>query len=85
MRRIVLSTLAALTFAGSMVGCYGHDERRDRVERSREIRQQEYRDREGRAYRHERWHDQDVYQREDGRWYSRRGDDWVIRADVDLH
>jgi hypothetical protein len=88
MRRTVLATLAALTFAGSMTGCFGHDEYRDREgsrERAREIRQQEYRDREGRVYRHERWHDQDVYQREDGRWYSRRGDDWVIRADVDLH
>ena len=36
-------------------------------------------------HRHERWHDQDVWRREDGRWCSRRGDDWVLRADVDIH
>ena len=53
-----------------MVGCFGHEE---------------YRDRGGHAYRHERWHNEDVYRHEDGRWYSRRGNDWVIRADVDLH
>jgi hypothetical protein len=70
MRRILLSTLAALTLGGSMVGCFGHEE---------------YRDRGGHAYRHERWHNEDVYRHEDGRWYSRRGNDWVVRADVDLH
>jgi hypothetical protein len=71
MRRILFSALAALTLAG----CFAHDEYRDR----------EYRGADGRVYRHERWHGDDVYYRhEDGRWYSRRGNDWVIRADVDL-
>jgi hypothetical protein len=70
MRRILLSTLAALTLGGSMVGCFAHEE---------------YRDHDGHAYRHERWHNEDVYRHEDGRWYSRRGNDWVVRADVDLH
>ena len=55
----------------SLAGCFAHEE--------------EYRGRDGRAYRHERWHNEDVYRHEDGRWYSRRNNDWVIRADVDLH
>jgi hypothetical protein len=83
MRRLLLSTLAALTLGGSMVGCFGHEEYRDR-DGYRE-RDHVYRDRDGREYRRQRWHDEDVYQREDGRWYSRRNNDWVIRADVDLH
>jgi hypothetical protein len=77
MRRILLSTLAALTLGGSMAGCFAHEDRGNHDHL--------YRDRDGREYRHERWHDEDVYRREDGRWYSRRNNDWVIRADVDLH
>jgi hypothetical protein len=54
----------------SLAGCFGHEE---------------YRDHDGHPYRHERWHNEDVYRHEDGRWYSRRGNDWVVRADVDIH
>jgi hypothetical protein len=49
MKRIILSALAALTLGGSLGGCYAHGT--------------EYNDVYGRPYRHERWHDQDVWQR----------------------
>jgi len=35
-----------------------------------------------RPYRHERWHGEDVYQHEDGRWYVRREHEWVVRPEV---
>jgi hypothetical protein len=68
MRRILLSALAALSLGGTLGGCYAHEV--------------EYTDVYGHPYRHERWHEEDVWLREDGRWYTRRGDQWVIRGDV---
>ena len=44
----------------------------------------EYRDTEGHPYRHERWHGEDVYRREDGHWYSRRGNEWVVRPEIEI-
>ena len=85
MRRILLSTLAAVTFAGTLGGCYAHDDYRDREYRVVPTHDRHvYIDRSGREYRHARWHDEDVWQREDGRWYARQHDDWILRADVDL-
>lgn len=43
---------------------------------------EEYRDRSGHAYHHRHWHNEEVYQREDG-WYARRNNDWV-RVNVDF-
>ncbi len=81
MRRILLLVLAAAT----LDGCYVHEpDRREERREAEHRREAEYRDREGRPYRHERWHDEDVYLREDGRWYSRRGNEWVFRPDVDI-
>jgi hypothetical protein len=37
-----------------------------------------------RGYRHERWHNEDVYRHEDGRWYANRGGNWVVVEDVDI-
>jgi hypothetical protein len=79
MQRIVSSILMALTLGG----CYVHEPDR-RGERREERREAECRDREGRPCRHHRWRDEDVYFR-DGRWYSRRGNDWVVRPEVDIH
>jgi len=84
MRRILLSVLTAL----ALVSCYAHEpDRRDerRAAEHEHHREAEYRDREGRPYRHEHWQGEDVYRLEDGRWYSRRGDEWVIRPEVDIH
>ena len=75
MRRILVSVLVALTLGG----CYVHG-----PDRREERREAECRDREGRPCRHERWHDEDVYFR-DGRWDSRRGNEWVVRPEVDIH
>jgi hypothetical protein len=60
----------ALGLAGmtmlGVVGCYRH----------------EYNDRYGHPYHHRRWHNEEVYQREDGRWYAHRNNDWVhVEAD----
>ena len=38
----------------------------------------EFRDRHGRAYAHRHYRDQEVYQHEDGRWYARRNNAWVV-------
>lgn len=85
MRRILLSTLAAVMLGGTLGGCYAHDDYRDREYREHELRGRHiYIDRSGREYRHARWHDEDVWQREDGRWYARHNDDWILRADVDV-
>jgi hypothetical protein len=64
LNRTILSMLALLTLVGSVsvAGCYA----------------EEYRDGNGRAYRHARWHDEHVYQHEDGRWYARRNNGWVV-------
>lgn len=64
--RLVLASLAALTLAGSMTGCFP----------------EEYRDSHGRAYRHERWHGEHVYLHEDGRWRARRNGEWVVVEDA---
>jgi hypothetical protein len=42
----------------------------------------EYHDERGHPYRHARWHGEDVYRHEDGRWYSRRNRQWVLRSDI---
>ncbi|HEY2030969.1 MAG TPA: hypothetical protein VGH20_17350 [Myxococcales bacterium] len=85
MRRILLSTLAAVTLGGTLGGCYAHDDSRDREYRHENRDRHVYIDRSGREYRHARWHDEDVWQREDGRWYTRNNNDWILRADVDIH
>lgn len=66
--RLLLSALTILTLAGSfsLTGCY----------------LEEYQDDHGRAYRRERWHNERVYQREDGRWHARRNGVWVIVPEV---
>jgi len=69
MTRLLLSMMAVLTLATSFAGCYS-----DEV----------YRGRDGRAYRHERWHDEHVYQHEDGRWYANRSGNWVVVEGVDI-
>ena len=61
-------TLLAALAVLSLSSCYVH----------------EYSEESGRPYRHERWHGEDVYQREDGRWYARHHDDWVLRAEVNI-
>ncbi len=43
---------------------------------------EEYRDDHGRLYRHARWHDEHLYQREDGHWYARRNGQWVVVLDA---
>ena len=45
---------------------------------------EEYRDHSGHPYHHRRWHDEVVYQREDGGWYARRNDAWV-HVEADFH
>jgi hypothetical protein len=59
--------MLAMLAALSLGGCYVH----------------EYVGPDRRPYRHERWHGEDVYRREDGRWYVRRGNGWVVRPDVE--
>ncbi len=59
--------LLAMFAALSLSSCYAH----------------EYAGPERRPYRHERWHGEDVYQREDGRWYARRNNEWVLEPGVE--
>lgn len=59
---IAIMTVFALAGSASLTGCFP----------------EEYRDNRGRAYRHERWNGEHVYQREDGRWHARRGGEWVV-------
>lgn len=80
MRRLLLGFCALASLAAS--GCFY----RERVPYDREddgyyVR---YRDPYGRYYRHARWRDEDVWRREDGHWYARRGPEWILRADVDI-
>lgn len=75
MRRILLSVFTALTLSA----CFAHE--RDQRDARREA---EYRDSRGQQYRHARWHDEDVYRHEDGHWYSRRNNEWVMRAEVNI-
>lgn len=84
MRRILLTILAALTAGSTLGGCYAHEDREREREHYYHQQRHVYIDRSGREYRHARWRDEDVYQREDGRWYARRNDDWILRADVDI-
>ena len=80
MRRVLLSVLTALTLSG----CFTHEgDHRDRGAVESQQRA-EYRDSRGQPYRHARWHDEDVYRREDGHWYSRRNNDWVMRAEINI-
>jgi len=58
--------LLAMFTALSLGGCYVH----------------EYAGHDGHPYRHERWHGEDVYRREDGRWYARHNNEWVLRSEV---
>jgi len=78
--RFVLGAMAALTLGSSLPGCFWREREPEnrRVAREREWE----RDHEGHAYRRERWKDEDVYRREDGRWYARRADAWVVVGDV---
>lgn len=70
MRRLLLAVLAASTLAGPMTGCfYSHAD------------DWAY-DRDHRAYRHRHWRDEEVYRREDGRWYARRRGAWIVVEDV---
>ena len=80
MRRILLSVLTALTLSG----CFVHDSDHREGRRQAQSRHHEYRDGRGQPYRHARWHDEDVYRHEDGHWYSRRNNDWVMRAEINL-
>ena len=66
--RFLVSAMFVLTLASglSMTACFP----------------QEYHDVHGNRYRHERWHEQHVYQHEDGRWYARSNNSWVVVADV---
>jgi hypothetical protein len=79
MKKIIYSVLTALLLSGCLAPGYG-----ERRGESREQQREEYRDRYGNQYRHERWHDEDVYRHEDGRWYSRRNNDWILRAEINL-
>ena len=83
MRRILLSALTALTMSSCLAHEYDSGGRRHEEYREGQ-RDDGYRDSQGRAYRKARWHDEDVYQREDGHWYSRRNNDWVMRAEINL-
>jgi hypothetical protein len=71
MRRFLLAAFAVIALAGSFsqIACYAEEV---------------YRGPDGRAYRHERWHDEHVYQHEDGRWYAHRGGNWVVVEGVDI-
>jgi hypothetical protein len=62
------SVLAAVVAALSLAGCY--------------VREPAYMGPDRHAYRHARWHGEHVYKREDGRWYARRHDEWVLRPEV---
>jgi hypothetical protein len=72
------SVLAMVITAVSLSGCYvrGHEYR------EHEYREHEYLGADHRPYRHERWHGEDVYRREDGRWYVRRNNEWVVRTEI---
>jgi hypothetical protein len=37
-----------------------------------------YRDPYGHPYAHRNWRGEEVYQREDGRWYARRSNNWIV-------
>jgi hypothetical protein len=64
--RLLLSAITVLTLSLSLTGC----------------RAEIFRDPQGREYRHARWHDEHVYQREDGRWHARRHGAWVVVEDA---
>ncbi len=59
--------LLAMFAVLSLSSCYAH----------------EYAGPDRQAYRHERWHGEDVYRREDGRWYARRNNEWVLEPGVE--
>jgi hypothetical protein len=81
MRRILLSVLTIVTLSS----CVAHEpDRRDSRHGAEYGERAEYRDRDGHPYRHTRWHDEDVYRREDGHWYSRRNNDWVMRPEINI-
>jgi len=69
--RWMLAGLSALTLGGTVSGCFVHGE------------DWEY-DHDHRRYRRERWRDEDVYRREDGRWYARRHGGWVVVEGVTI-
>lgn len=66
--RVVLAAMAVLTLLGSfsLAACFPD----------------EYRNARGEPYRHARWNNEHVYQREDGHWYAHRDSGWV---GVDAH
>ncbi len=77
------SVLAMVVTALSLGGCYvrGH-EYREHESREHESREHEYLGSDHHRYRHEHWHGEDVYRREDGRWYVRRNNVWVVRPEI---
>lgn len=85
MRRFVLAMVASVL---SLSGCYvrGHEyrehESREHERREHEYGEHEYLGSNHRPYRHERWHGEDVYRREDGRWYARHNNEWVLRTEI---
>ncbi len=60
--RPIAGMLAALTLGATLTSCYAHED-------------WEY-DREHRLYNHRHWREEEVYRREDGRWYARRHGTW---------
>jgi hypothetical protein len=76
--------MSGLLLGGTLASCVAPaPEPETRRERARDHERWEA-DRDGHPYRHERWHDQDVYRREDGRWYARRNNEWVRVEGVDI-
>lgn len=82
MKRLLIGALSASVLAG----CYAQREtrREQRAEARREAREQWELNHEGQPYRRERWRDQDVWRRDDGRWYTRRNNDWVVVEGVEI-
>ena len=62
-------TVLALSVAFTQAACYAEVVHRDAS---------------GRAYRHERWREEHVYQHEDGRWYAHRNGNWVYVEGVEI-
>ncbi len=79
MRRSVLAMVTMVVTASLLGGCYvrGHEYR----EHERE-HEHEYLGSDHRPYRHEHWHGEEVYRREDGRWYVRHDEVWVVRPEI---
>lgn len=68
MSRHAWMLVAALTLSGISGGCLVRESPHEG----------EFHDHGGQPYRHARWHDEDVYKHEDGRWYAHRNGSWVV-------